>query len=51
MTERYQFHFRHILKDGPVLKGGREAAGHTGEPGGLCKGCTHPHRSPQMEKP
>ncbi len=24
MTERYQFHFRHILKDGPVLKGGEK---------------------------
>ena len=23
MTERYQFHFRHILKDGTVLKAKR----------------------------
>ncbi|MSV25919.1 hypothetical protein FYJ78_12250 [Selenomonas sp. WCA-380-WT-3B 3/] len=24
MTERYQFHFRHILKDGTVLKEGEK---------------------------
>ena len=24
MTERYQFHFRHILKDGTVLKDGEK---------------------------
>ena len=24
MTERYQFHFRHILKDGPSSRGGEK---------------------------
>lgn len=24
MTERYQFHFRHILKDGTILKEGEK---------------------------